>query len=107
MKKVWALLFAAIAVTTLGFQSPAAAAPTAWPTGCSFGRWSGDPDAAWAACDRSNGGSWRALVICRNLETGRDITRSATAWRTSGDSYVFCPPMTMYRSAGIETRASS
>ncbi|UUU25332.1 hypothetical protein [Streptomyces sp. DSM 40750] len=106
MKKTCAMLFAAIAMATLGLQGTANAASTAWPTGCEYRKYFGDDAASEAWCDRSNGGSYKAAVICTPLDGGNDVHHEATAWKRSGISYAFCPPRTRYKSAGIVTRST-
>lgn len=112
MKRTAAALFAASTVIAMGgLQGTASAAnsevsPMGWPTGCTFGRFTGDDAAAQAICNKSNGGSYRAVVICAPLDGGKKIVREPSVWKTSGYSYVFCPPMTMYSSSGINQRAT-
>ncbi|MCP3766413.1 hypothetical protein [Streptomyces sp. MAR25Y5] len=101
MKKLCATLFTAIAMVGLGFQGTAAAAH---PSGCSYGKW--DLDGAWAECSKSNGGKYKATVICRALDGGGDIHREAGVWKSSGVSLVFCPTMTTYKTAGLLTKPS-
>ncbi|MFJ2968545.1 hypothetical protein ACIPIC_40550 [Streptomyces collinus] len=108
MKK-WSVLLAGgvIAASSFGFQGAASAAPTGptgWPTGC-VSQTNFD-NGAMARCSDSNGGHYRASVICTRLDGGGKINREATAWRTSGWSNVYCPPMTSFFSAGIVTKAS-
>ncbi|SEB62577.1 hypothetical protein SAMN05216483_0040 [Streptomyces sp. 2131.1] len=108
-RKTGSALIAAAALSVLGLQGSANASEagaTAWPTGCSYGRYTGDSDASYAECKNANGGSFRAVVVCRDMETAALITRTSTAWKKSGISYAFCPPHTLYQSAGIETKAS-
>jgi hypothetical protein len=104
MKKVCAILFAAVAMATLGLQGTASATTAGWPTGCSYGKY--DIDGAWAECSKSNGGVYRAVVICKPLDGGLNINKEASVWKTSGVSLVFCPPMSVYQVAGITSKAS-
>ncbi len=109
LRKRTGVLAAATAMAALGLAAPAASASDvgvlAHPTGCSYGKWQGD--SSYAECTRSNGGSYRAIVVCTPLDGGPLVTRMPRAWVTSGQSVVFCPPMTVYNYSGIETRASS
>jgi hypothetical protein len=94
------------ACLTLGVQGAASAAPagaTGWPTGCTNGKF----DNGWEArCTKSNGGHYRANVTCRPEDGGPLVWREATVWKSSGISYVFCPPLTQVLSGGITTKAS-
>lgn len=100
MKKVCATLFTAVAMAAFGFQGTAAAAQ---PSGCQYGK--ADLNGAEARCTKSNGGHYKAIVICRAQDGGPDIAREAGAWKSSGLSLVFCPTMTTYKTAGIMTKA--
>ena len=121
MKKSFYILSAALlmgASVTLGAQGAANAADEspaghevasgkvslrAWPTGCRYGQFD---NGAEASCSHSNGGSYSASVICRPEDGGDFIVRDASVWKTSGRSYVFCPPLTQFNSAGINTRST-
>ncbi|MEU9865452.1 hypothetical protein AB0D99_31750 [Streptomyces sp. NPDC047971] len=106
-------VLAATAVTAtaaLGFHGSASAAPASgdvtvmgWPTGCEYGSYD---NGSYAKCSRSNGGSYRATVLCYPMHGGNLVSRTAPTWKTSGVSKVFCPPLTLFSSAGIETRSS-
>ncbi|WP_329337195.1 hypothetical protein OG252_17885 [Streptomyces sp. NBC_01352] len=106
MKKLHSTLFAAMGMAacfTLGTQGAANAAPAGWPTGCSYGKF----DNGWEArCTNSNGGSYKATVTCQPLDGGALIVRDATVWKTSGISYVFCPPMSFVKGGGIITKST-
>jgi hypothetical protein len=118
MKKLSYGLLAGMVIAgsaTLGGASTANAEPRAdgirsgsasvraWPTGCTNGKF----DNGWSAkCTHSNGGSYRATVICQPYGGGDKVWRDANVWRTSGISRVFCPPLTQVLSGGIESRAS-
>jgi hypothetical protein len=108
MKK-WPVLVTGgvIAAFSLGFQGVASAAPTgatAHPTGCTYQN--NFSNGAMAKCSKSNGGHYRAVVICTRQDGGGKITLEAPTWRTSGWSQVYCPPLTSFSSAGITTKAS-
>lgn len=120
MKKPFYILSAALvmgASVTLGVHGAANAADKspaahemasggesikAWPTGCHYGP---HDNGAEAQCSHSNGGSYKASVNCLPYDGGNMVVRDASAWKTSGLSYVFCPPLTTFSSAGIITRA--
>lgn len=109
MKKLCATLFAAMVLTALGLQGVATAAPagaTGWPTGCSNSKIAGGN--GWLAkCSKSNGGHYKAVVICVPWGgEGSLITREAASWSSSGTSAVFCPPNSTVSSGGIMTKAS-
>ncbi|WP_327185431.1 hypothetical protein [Streptomyces sp. NBC_01334] len=59
-----------------------------------------------ARCSHSNGGHYKASVLCTRLDGGGKIDIEAVAWRTSGWSKVYCPALTTFYSAGIVTKAS-
>ncbi|MFF1498272.1 hypothetical protein [Streptomyces sp. NPDC058304] len=102
------LAAAAMAAAALGFHGTATAATSGeatvsgWPTGCSYGEFD---NGSYATCKNSHGGSYRATVICWPYAGGPLVVHDATAWKTSGLSYAFCPPMTKYSSAGIDERS--
>jgi hypothetical protein len=123
MKRLVALMFAGaltIGALAIGPQTAAVAEPAApvayeaaaepddvsvmgWPTGCGNGKY----DNGWSAeCSKSNGGSYSASAICRPYDGGPLVFRDA-AWRTSGVSYVFCPPLTQIQSGGINLKSTS
>ncbi|MFC1228892.1 MULTISPECIES: hypothetical protein [Streptomyces] len=106
MKK-WSILVASgmIAAFSLGFQGPVSAAsmgPTAHPTGCTYQ--SNNDNGAMARCSKSNGGRYKATVMCTRLDGGGLVNIDAVAWRTSGWSNVYCPTLTQFSSAGIITQ---
>ncbi|WP_331763686.1 hypothetical protein [Streptomyces anthocyanicus] len=108
MKK-WSVLVAggALAAFTLGFQGAASAAPTGatgWPTGCSYQ--TNYDNGAMAICTNSHGGHYRASVLCTRQDGGGVIDLEAVAWRTSGWSYVYCPALTTFKTAGIVTKST-
>ncbi|WP_275561598.1 hypothetical protein [Streptomyces sp. 5-6(2022)] len=114
MQKLRGALLAASMMVALGFQGTAAAAPAAteagdvsimdWPTDCYYGKFS---DGTQAECEKSNGGSYKAVVICTRYDNFEKVVHEPQLWRTSGISYAFCPMGTFYSSSGIKTRASS
>ncbi|GAB2901974.1 hypothetical protein GCM10027074_78600 [Streptomyces deserti] len=108
MKKMNSALLAAVGMAacfTLGVQGTANAAtvsPTAHPTGCT----SGKHDNGWSAkCSKSNGGHYKASVTCFPFDGGDRVVRWASHWRSSGTSYVSCPPLTQVESGGFVTKA--
>lgn len=110
---------------TFGLQSAASAAPAnvaefvvaqanyeaasedvsvkGWPTGCYYQK---HGNGALASCSNSNGGSYKASVICTPYDGGDLIVRDATVWKTSGPSIVNCPPLSSFYSAGINKRST-
>ncbi|MET8401972.1 hypothetical protein [Streptomyces sp900116325] len=94
-------------VFSLGAGAPASAADVgikARPTGCTYevpGDWGGV-----ARCTNPNGGAYRALVLCKDRETGKVYNYVGT-WRQTGFSYAYCQGNTRATSAGIETRVSN
>jgi hypothetical protein len=130
MRKLLYAAFAAAMMTiglTFGVQAAAAAAPVdhdvaavvesdqavaaddvtvqGWPTGCSYAKIPGD-EGGQAHCSSSNGGSYKATVNCARIDGGGIVVRDAGVWKTSGISYVYCPPLTVYKTAGIITRST-
>ncbi|CAM5589853.1 hypothetical protein SALBM311S_03182 [Streptomyces alboniger] len=80
----------------------ASAAANANPTGCHYevpsGKWGGV-----ARCDKSNGGHYRALVLCKDPDTGA-LKEFVGDWRTTGWSKAYCGITGTASSAGIETK---
>ncbi|MEU0457364.1 hypothetical protein ABZ322_31155 [Streptomyces sp. NPDC006129] len=119
MKKLSAALFAAVAITTFGLQSTATAAEAGsqgnvsvkgWPTGCKNGKHqaflgSYTAQGWYAECKNSNGGHYKATIICRPMDGGNDIYRDAPVWKSSGKSYVYCPEFTIRLEGGIIERS--
>jgi hypothetical protein len=107
MRKLYSALLASVGMAacfTIGLPGAANAAPTGWPTGCSYGQYTNGYE---ASCARSNGGSYKATVTCRPEDGGALVVRDAGAWRTSGESRVFCPVNTYVTTGGIITRRTS
>ncbi|MYS89851.1 MULTISPECIES: hypothetical protein [Streptomyces] len=119
MKKLSAALFAAAAMTAFGLQSTATAAEAGsqgnvsvkgWPTGCTNGKYAkglgGYTALGWQAqCKKSNGGHYKATIICRPFDGGDDIYRDAPVWKSSGKSIVFCPEASIRVEGGIKERS--
>jgi hypothetical protein len=119
MKKLSAALFAAVAITTFGLRTTATAAEAGtqgnvsvkgWPTGCANGKYQakfeGYTAMGWyAECKKSNGGHYKATIICRPYDGGDDIYRDASAWKSSGKSIVFCPESSIRLEGGIIERS--
>lgn len=113
MKQRWTKFFVGfmlVALVAIGIPSAASAEPATtepeftaqgWPTGCSTGPVN---NGAYATCSASNGGHYRAIIICEDWY-GQKINRSAPNWLTSGYSVVYCPPLTDRIANGIESRA--
>jgi hypothetical protein len=59
-----------------------------------------------AACDKSNGGHYKATVTCLPWDGGKAIVRDSAGWKSSGPSFAFCPPSSDVKSGGILTKAS-
>jgi hypothetical protein len=100
-------------MSVLGFQSAASAAPagpvtvTAHPSGCSYQIINLDGHrGASAQCTKSNGGHYKAIVVCVRVLNGDRVSREAGTWKSSGVSTVWCPPETFEETAGIMTKAS-
>jgi hypothetical protein len=75
----------------------------AWPTGCRHESIAGE--GYRAKCDRSNGGSWHAVVICMPTDGGDTFQRFGP-WRKSGWSTVYCPVLTNSRGGFMIERSS-
>lgn len=108
MKK-WSILVTGglVAAFSLGIQGPASAAPTGatgWPTGCTYS--SNYDNGAMAMCSHSNGGHYKASALCVRLDGGGIVDTEPVVWKSSGWSYVWCPALTQFKSAGIVTKAS-
>ncbi|AVH57398.1 MULTISPECIES: hypothetical protein [Streptomyces] len=116
MKKHLAVLISggALAVSVLGLQGEAMAASTvgdisvkAHPSGCTYSKYNPDGhQGAIANCSKSNGGHYKAIVVCKRYLDGSKVTRESATWKSSGDSIVWCPPETFSVSAGVMTKAS-
>jgi hypothetical protein len=119
MKKLSAALFAAVAITAFGLQSTATAAEVnsqgnvsvkGHPTGCKDGKYAkslgGYTALGWyAECKKSNGGRYKASIICRPFDGGDDIYIDAPVWKTSGKSIVFCPESSIRIDGGLLSRS--
>ncbi|MEO3765038.1 hypothetical protein [Streptomyces sp. B8F3] len=70
------------------------------PSGCDYGIWDG-LDATWAMCDDDNGGSWRAIALCKSTE-GK-ILYGYGQWTKGAVSVAYCNGDSKVKSAGIET----
>lgn len=86
MKKRWSVLVSGgfLAASVMGFQSVASAAPAgpvavmAHPSGCSAQIFNPDgQQGATAKCNNSNGGHYKAIVVCKRSQTGELIDREA------------------------------
>lgn len=118
MKKRWSVLvsagFMAASASALGFQGAASAAPAgpvtakAHPSGCSYEIQTPDGvQGASAKCTKSNGGHYKAIVVCVRSFNGDKISREASAWKSGGKlSVVWCPPESHAETAGVMTKAS-
>ncbi|MEV5100049.1 hypothetical protein ACFC5H_35125 [Streptomyces rochei] len=115
MKKHWSVLLSGgfLAASVLGLQGTASATSagpstvTAHPTGCSYKIASYDGHrGAEAECTRSNGGHYKAIVVCKRSLNGERVSREAGVWKSSGLSIVWCPPETVPETPGIMTKAS-
>ncbi|MEW2528786.1 hypothetical protein [Streptomyces sp. NPDC047071] len=116
MKKHWSVLVAsgALVVSFLGFPGMASATSgesvsiKGHPSGFHYEQHDMDGHQgvrAW--CTKSNGGHYKALVICVRILNGEKIHREAGFWQSRGkDSIVWCPPETLSQDAGIMTKAS-
>lgn len=74
----------------------------AHPSGCTY-----DIDNVWrtfAKCSKSNGGSYRAIAVCKDSE-GR-VTHPVGQWRRDGGfSFAYCSGSGKPIHAGVETRS--
>ncbi|NXY95690.1 hypothetical protein HYE82_15085 [Streptomyces sp. BR123] len=105
MKKLYAALLAGTAMAFIGLQGVATAAPTGWPTGC-YNHKSPLGGGWLAVCSDSNGGHYRATVICERWDGGGLIDIESVAWKNDGTpSFAACPPRTSVKSGGIVTRS--
>ncbi|WP_404959150.1 hypothetical protein [Streptomyces sp. 147326] len=104
MKKLYTALLAGTAMAFIGLQGVATAAPTGWPDGCSNFR--APVGGGWVAtCSNSNGGHFKATVICQAWDGGGLINVDAVGWSSGNPSFVSCPPHTSVKSGGILTRS--
>ncbi len=106
MKKRYTVLLTGAATALLGLQGGVAtAAPTGWPTGCTNERSS--TGGGWlATCSHSNGGHYKAAVICARADGGGDVSVHSVEWKDKRDpSSIACPPFTSVKSGGIITRS--
>ncbi|MGC9541845.1 hypothetical protein [Streptomyces sp. UG1] len=70
------------------------------PTGCDYGTVGDYGSLAW--CDHDNGGSWRAIAVCKSPSTGK-ILYGYGNWTNAYVSQAFCNGDSKVQSAGIET----
>ncbi|MGW7333215.1 hypothetical protein ACWGIU_32395 [Streptomyces sp. NPDC054840] len=105
MKKWYTALLAGAATALLGLQGVTTATPPGWPTGCTDHKSS--TGAGWlATCGDSNGGHYKAAVICKRADGGPDVSVHSVAWKDrGGPSFIACPPFTTVKSGGIITRS--
>jgi hypothetical protein len=103
----------AASASVLGFAGSASAASggsvtvKAHPTGCDYSTMVLDgQQGAQAKCTKSNGGSYKAIVVCVRLLNKEEISREAGVWKKSGVSIVWCPPESYAKTAGVMTRSS-
>ncbi|MFF5549343.1 hypothetical protein [Streptomyces olivaceoviridis] len=116
MKKTWSMVVAggALAVSILGTQQVASAATVraitvkAHPSDCHYEKFNPDgQQGATASCKKSNGGHYKAIVVCVRELNGDRVEREAGFWQSGGKvSYVWCPPESFSETAGILTKAS-
>jgi hypothetical protein len=80
------------------------ASATAFPSGCRYVQFSNTQ--ADAACSNANGGSWRAVAVCRDAELSRTVYRYGP-WRYSSGqrSTAYCQGAERILYPGITTRA--
>ncbi|MFJ7422662.1 hypothetical protein ACIQXD_29280 [Streptomyces uncialis] len=94
------LLAGAFSVGAGGTASASGTGVLAHPTGCRTevgGRWG-----TLAECNNHNGGSYRAIAVCKEGGTGPSIW-SYGPWRQFGYSRAYCNGSTVATSAGIES----
>lgn len=116
MKRRWSVLVSSgvLAASALGFQGAASATPgepvtvKAHPSGCHYEKYTPDGHhGARAWCTKSNGGHYKAIVVCVRILNGEKVDREAGVWQSGGrDSIVWCPPETTTGTPGIMTKAS-
>ncbi|MBM7442615.1 hypothetical protein JOC24_006059 [Streptomyces sp. HB132] len=110
MRRTHKILLAGVAACSAIISVPATASagvvtPQAHPSGCTYSIHGAGINGASAKCSNSNGGHYKALVICEDWDNQK-VARESQKWVSSGYSYVSCPPMTKPTSAGIMTKAS-
>lgn len=104
--RVKSLLLSSLTATGILFGGVAQATatppnfPRAWPTDCNFVVQTFSNTAAY--CGEHNGGSFHAIAVCRDNETGRTIHRDGR-WRQIGASYAYCQGSEIAISAGINS----
>ncbi|ALC20436.1 hypothetical protein SPRI_2130 [Streptomyces pristinaespiralis] len=76
---------------------------TGRPSGCSYGI-AGDWG-TWARCDATNGGSFRAIAQCKDVDTGR-IQDYVGPWVKIVRTFAYCQGASTAVGAGIETKTS-
>lgn len=87
-------------IFSLGVGTTASAAALDHPEGCKYevpGSWG-----AVASCSSHNGGSYRALAVCTDKETGR-VEWFYGPWKRNGFSVAYCQGSYRATSAGVET----
>ncbi|MEO3765037.1 hypothetical protein [Streptomyces sp. B8F3] len=90
-------------------SSQTTTAAKAWPKDCSYDYYKDvlGSEGAQAYCG-SGGGYFKAAVNCKPITGGPIVYRLAPVWQKAGGSkhsYVYCPGMTVFSSAGIMTKA--
>ncbi|ADI09452.1 hypothetical protein SBI_06332 [Streptomyces bingchenggensis BCW-1] len=81
--------------------SASEAGTMAHPTGCSY-----EKPGSWgtvARCTSNNGGSYRAIALCKDPENGR-VEDFYGTWKKTGFSYAYCQGDYLAYTPGIETR---
>lgn len=104
LKRIAVLAFT-LAVCSVGFTAPASAesevGAMARPTGCRA-EVAQSKDLTSAICSSHNGGSYRALAICKSASTG-ELKNHEGPWRQTGVSNAYCQGDGKAQSAGFET----
>ncbi|MFH9798340.1 hypothetical protein [Streptomyces virginiae] len=59
-----------------------------------------------ATCGHHNGGSYRAIAVCTDAESGR-VQHFYGNWKQSGPSFAYCNGSYRTTSAGIETSVTN
>ncbi|MFB7058896.1 hypothetical protein ACFCXT_37965 [Streptomyces vinaceus] len=98
------LLGSALSIAVGTTASASEAGATARPTDCRYlvsNNWQTE-----ATCGHHNGGSYRAVAVCTEAESGR-VQHFYGNWKQSGPSFAYCNGAYRTTSAGIETSASN
>lgn len=98
------VLLGGLVSLSVGTAASASEAATARPSGCYSAvsnTWGTE-----ANCSNHNGGSYRAIAVCTEAESGK-VQHFYGNWKQRGPSFAYCNGAYRSTSAGIETSVSN